>query len=379
MQFRGEGHEMHTREEVTAAIRELWSDVLELGEIPGDLDFFAAGGSSLKSLILLTELNDAFETELEIAELVGCRTIDRQAEAVWHRLTRETTARDEQRTVLVPLAEGGEEDVTFVAVHDVGGDVYGYTSLAGELAGRADLYGLKLAHERFEAPQALSLPELAAEYVTALESAFGDARRFVLVGWSLGGLVGFEMAKLLDRRQRPAARLVLLDSPYELDLPGPDDDGFRPAHERKLLDEFGDGGPLLGDEATAEELWRAVAARLDAPAKERLAAELQHRFPLLARVIPHLSSLNAREFVCYVNRFRSVFQAGRTYRPEAETTAPIELLTASRSQNFDPRWAGHTSSKFERRSLDGDHFSILDRGSAGATALAILGAERAGA
>lgn len=372
---------MRTKDEVTAAIRDLWSRVLESGELPGDIDFYAAGGSSLKSLVLLTELNEAFSTEFEIAELVDCRTIDRQSEAVWNRITRGATAPDEH-TVLVPLArarEGsGERDATLVAVHDVGGDIYGYTSLAGELSGRADLFGIKLAHERFDAPRELSIPGLAGEHVAALESAFGDSRRFVILGWSLGGMVGFEMAKLLDRRQRPVERLVLLDSPYELELPSPDDAGhgvFLPGHERTLLDEFGwlfGAKPLFPDGASVADMWRAVRARLDAPAKERLAEELQRRFPLMARVIPHLSSLNPLEFVCYINRFRSVFQAGRSYRPTEVTGAPIELLTASRSQNFDPRWSARTSASFQRRSLDGDHFSILDRRSVRATARAVL-------
>ncbi|TDB84787.1 hypothetical protein E1264_23420 [Actinomadura sp. KC216] len=372
---------MQTKDEVTAAIRALWSEVLDAGELSGDVDFFAAGGSSLKSLILLTELNETFATEFEIAELVDCRTIDTQSEAVWNRLTRGEASRDEQ-SVLVPLARADEgsggQGARIVAVHDVSGDIYGYTSLAGELSGRADLYGIKLAHERFDAPRELSLSGLAGEYVAAVESELDGSRPLVILGWSLGGMVGFEMAKLLGRRGRPVARLVLLDSPYEFDLPGPDDAGrgaFLPEHERALLGEFGWLGgdePLFRDGESVADMWRAVRARLDAPAKERLAAELQRRFPLMARVIPHLSSLNTLEFVCYINRFRSVFQAGRGYRPTGSAAVPIEFLAASRSRNFDPRWSAHTSAGFRQRPLDGDHFSVLDRRSIQATAQAIL-------
>ncbi|MFE7650705.1 alpha/beta fold hydrolase [Streptomyces phaeoluteigriseus] len=366
---------MKTEDEVRATIRDLWSQVLENDELAGDTDFFAAGGSSLKSLILLTELNEAFETEFEIAELVDCRTIDRQFVAVWNRLHRGESATPHQQTVIVPLARAnGEQDATIIAIHDVSGDVYGYTSLARELSGQADLHGIKLAHERFEAPRALSIAGLAEEYVAALESEFDGPRRFVLVGWSLGGPVGFEMAKLLEERGRPIERLVLVDSPYDLDLPSPDNAGaFTPEHERALLDEFTWlGDPPYPHGASVEEMWRAVRTRVDTPAKERLATELQDRFPLMARVIPHLASLNETEFICYVNRFRSVFRAGRNHRPEGTITAPIDLLTATRSRNFDPRWFTHTSATVRRQALDGDHFTILDRGSAPATARAIL-------
>lgn len=361
---------MQTEDEVRATIRELWSQVLENDELAGDTDFFAAGGSSLKSLILLTELNDAFQTEFEIAELVDCRTIDRQFTAVWNRLTGTESASDDRLTVLTRLTRAtGEQDVTFVAVHDVSGDIYGYTSLAGEFAGH-DLRGVKLAHERFEAPSELSIPGLAAEYVAAIEEEFDGSQRLVLVGWSLGGLVGFEMAKLLDAHGRPAERLVLVDSPYEMNLPDTGD--FTPERERALLAEFGEHP----EGESVRELWRAVRAHLDAPAKERLAKELHRRFPLLALSVPHLASLSESEFVAYVNRFRSVLRAGVAYRPEGTTTAAVDLLTATRSRNFDPRWATHTSGLFRRFSLEGDHFSILDRAAAPAAARAILTPER---
>lgn len=364
---------MQTEDEVRDTIRELWSQVLENDELAGDTDFFAAGGSSLKSLILLTELNDAFATEFEIAELVDCRTIDRQFTAVWNRLNRRTPAAPDPPTALVPLARAAKDrEATLIAVHDISGDVYGYTSLARELSGRADLYGIKLTPERFAAPRILSIPGLAEEYVTALDAQFDDPRRLVLVGWSLGGLVGFEMAKLLDERGHAPERLVLIDSPYGLDLPSPDTAAdFTPEGERALLDDFS----WLGDHpdgTSVEEMWRAVRTRLDAPAKERLAAELQARFPLMARVLPHLASLNETEFICYVNRFRSLFRAGRDHRPRGATTTPVDYLAATRSHNYDPRWSTHTSAPFRLLPLDGDHFSILDRGRAPTTARAVL-------
>ncbi|WP_328723101.1 alpha/beta fold hydrolase [Streptomyces sp. NBC_00247] len=370
---------MQTEDEVRDTIKKLWSQVLGNDELAGDTDFFAAGGSSLKSLILVTELNDAFETEFEIAELVDCWTLERQFTAVWNRLNRGDLEPHGQRTALVPLARATTgKAATFIAIHDVSGDVYGYTSLARELSGRADLYGIKLPHERFEAPRPLTVAGLAKEYVAALDAQFDGPRRFVLVGWSLGGLVGFEMAKLLDERGEPLERLVLVDSPYGLDLPSPDDAGdFTPEHERALLDDFTWLGDTLSlDGASAEDMWRAVRTRLDTPAKHRLASELRHRFPLMARAVPHLASLNESEFICYINRFRSVFRAGRDHRPEGITTAPVDFLAATRSQNYDPRWSTHTSAAFRHLSLEGDHFSILDRGRAQATAGAVLTLDR---
>ncbi|WP_320775620.1 thioesterase domain-containing protein [Streptomyces sp. CRN 30] len=365
---------MQTEDDVRATVGKLWSRVLDHDRLAGDTDFFAAGGSSLMSLVLLTELNEAFDTELEMAELADCRTIDRQSAAVWQHLTRGRSTPVDRSAVLVPLTRAAAADApTIIAVHDVSGDVYGYTGLARELSGRATLHGLKLAHERFEAPRALTVTGLAEEYVTALEAAFEAPRRLVLLGWSLGGLIGFEMARLLDRRGRPLERLVLVDTPYGLDLPSPDDGEFTPERERALLDGFArPGDPPYPPDASLEELWRAVRARLDGPAKEHLTERLRAGFPLMSRVIPHLGSLNDHEFGCYVNRFRSVFRAGRGHRPEGTITTPLDLLTATGSRTYDPRWAARTSAAFRRLPVDGDHFSVLDRRSAPATARAIL-------
>ncbi|MEU9336649.1 alpha/beta fold hydrolase [Streptomyces sp. NPDC048290] len=369
---------MRTEDEVRHTVRELWSQVLENDELAGDTDFFAAGGSSLKSLILLTELNDAFATEFEPAELADCRTLDAQSTAIWNRLTRAGTTPGRRRTAVLPLTKPTTDPgtPTIIAVHDISGDLYGYTSLARELSGRAHLYGIKLTHEEFEAPRSLSVPDLAEEYVTALATELDGPRPAVLLGWSLGGPIAFEMAKLLDTQGRPPHRLILLDAPYGIDLPNPDTArDFTPEHERALLDGF----PWLGDlpdGGSSDDLWRTVRTLLDAPAKDRLTTELQHRFPLLARSVPHLASLNESEFIGYLNRFRSLLHAARALAPEGTTTAPIDFLAATESPTYDPRWSSHTTASFRHVPLNGDHFTLLDRTHAPATARAVLSGSR---
>jgi hypothetical protein len=66
----------------------------------------------------------------------------------------------------------------------------------------------------------------------------------------------------------------------------------------------------------------------------------------MARVVPHLAGLNETEFICCINRFRSVLRAGRDHRPEGTTTAPVDFLAATRSRNYDPRWSTRTSAAF---------------------------------
>ena len=142
----------------------------------------------------------------------------------------------------MPLSPGGDGPPTFL-VHPVGGNVVCYHELARRLPG--PVYGIQAPSPeegRFE-----TLEEQAALYVEAVGSV-APAGSCRVGGWSLGGVVAFEMARQLAAAGRPVY-LALLDSRPPDDLGEADAAAVRHAFTEDLA-----GITALGDSAQGDAL-----------------------------------------------------------------------------------------------------------------------------
>ena len=88
--------------------------------------------------------------------------------------------------------------------------VYPYFGLAQELGPDQPFYGLQ-AVGLYQAPHR-SIEEMASHYLEALQTVQPEPP-YLLGGWSLGGLIAFEMAQQLRRSGREVALLALIDTP----------------------------------------------------------------------------------------------------------------------------------------------------------------------
>ncbi|KAL8404294.1 hypothetical protein RB594_009232 [Gaeumannomyces avenae] len=135
-----------------------------------------------------------------------------------------------------------------VLVHDGGGTTFSYHCMHPAL-GRPIW---AVANPRFHTgePWAGGLPEMARHYVTLLRNAVGRGP-IILGGWSLGGLLSLEMARLLagDRWLRVVG-IVMIDSVCPLALRA------APAGQQQQADGGGDGD---GFKAAASPAQIAVA------------------------------------------------------------------------------------------------------------------------
>jgi thioesterase domain-containing protein len=95
-------------------------------------------------------------------------------------------------------------------VHAVTGSPLPFVALARHLGGDLSVYGLQAPGP--EASRAgTSIPNLAARYVAAVDAVRGMSP-LVVAGWSMGGCVALEMARLWRERGVPVARTLLLDT-----------------------------------------------------------------------------------------------------------------------------------------------------------------------
>ncbi|MFM9379675.1 non-ribosomal peptide synthetase [Pseudomonas sp. UV AK001] len=192
-----------THSEIERALARLWNEAGSISVSAVDMDFFAAGGTSLSAIRLIRQINDRYDVNLSLANFFEYATIARQAS-----LIGSLTARAAVSSSFVRLRKGEEHTTPLVLIHPVGGHLVSYQPLINALSMKFDIYGL-------QCPAIEQIPDtleaLARHYLDQL-SAEIDIQRTYLVGWSMGGIIATEMARQAARLGHSPRKLFVIDS-----------------------------------------------------------------------------------------------------------------------------------------------------------------------
>ncbi|MFD0563898.1 alpha/beta fold hydrolase [Kitasatospora saccharophila] len=114
---------------------------------------------------------------------------------------------------LVPLSPGAADGLpTLFLVHAIGGTVHPYAALAKALKDTYSVVGIEAFGLYGEGAPVDSLAEIVERYAAAVRAASPDGP-YLLGGWSMGGIVAFEMARRLERDGAEVRFVAVLDSP----------------------------------------------------------------------------------------------------------------------------------------------------------------------
>lgn len=121
--------------------------------------------------------------------------------------------------LIVPLRAEGDGTPLF-CVHAVSGSAYSYAGLTALLPDDQPVYGFEAPGFDTDRAPVSSLPRLADEYTATLRE-FAPGQEYRLLGWSLGGLLAFEMAKRLHAAGATVSSLIMIDAglPEVMPLP----------------------------------------------------------------------------------------------------------------------------------------------------------------
>jgi thioesterase domain-containing protein/acyl carrier protein len=181
----------------------LWQSLLRLDAVSVEDDFFDLGGHSLLAVQFVSRVRRDLGKNLSLASLFRYRTIARLAAMLDGNLLR-------QEAGLVPLAEDEEKPPLFL-VHPTGGNVFCYVSLARHLADDYSVFGVQARGLTLDEHPFVSLADMAAHYA-ALIREFHPRGPYLIGGWSLGGVIAFEVAARLLAMGSAPEQVLLFDS-----------------------------------------------------------------------------------------------------------------------------------------------------------------------
>ena len=372
------------RDQLEQLLVDLWQAVLGLDQVGVADNFFAIGGDSIKGAILINQLQELLGEYVYVVAIFDAPTVAALADYLRqhysHAVNRILKSRDlmvddtwtieaRQQTTLAwsPLVEiqrgtGGHEQeapalaniqprgagLPFFCIHPVGGNILCYKALSTHLGVEQPFYGLQARGlDQNQVPHT-QIEDMAAYYIEAIRSVQPDGP-YLLGGWSMGGVIAFEMAQQLEALGQRVSLLALMDA--KLMMPVED---ATPLNELSLLANFARdlGLPVDRLELSTDEL-----AKLDS--EELLSYTLQRAIE--AGIVPQDFQL------AQVQRLFEVFkinvQAMQSYRPKASsqrvTLLKAEERPAVETTDETMGWGELTSGEIEIHTVSGSHFTIV--------------------
>ena len=340
------------RNGVEAMLSELWSDVLDVKHIGIHDDFFDLGGDSIKGVIFINRLQERLGEIVHVVNIFNAPTIasfakyleEQHTDAVT-RTTHETTKVGQS---LVSIQPQGTLP-PFFCVHAVGGNVFSYVSLARCLGVAQPFYALQArglldAHEPHT-----RIEDMAADYICEIRTV-QESGPYLLGGWSMGGLVAFEMACQLLRQGQQVALVALFDSitPYTARFKQENEEAMQVANFAFQL-----GLPAVELANISEQL-----LSLDEE------SQLKHLFKLAQRSGIFPTGFDLTQLRDLFKVYRSNNEAVLAYRPRS-CAAPLVLFRAEETMDDELMdttygWSQLAEGSLEIEVVSGNHFTMLD-------------------
>jgi amino acid adenylation domain-containing protein len=320
----------------------LYATLLGRPEASATDSFFDLGGSSLQAMRLVSRIHEETGVDLGVATIFLHPTPRRLAASI--DAIRGGAPAGASSGPLVELGDGPGELPMF-AIHAVGGTVFAYAPLARELGGMFKVYGLEAPGLTAAGSTAASLAGLVTDYTERIRAAW-PAGPYRLAGWSMGGVVAFEIARRLEQDGAEVTLLTLLDAPFAIP------EVRMPAREQLAAQFLADAAHSLG--------WDAAA--LPDPA----ATTAAEQFGWLARRLDPDGTAGQEAIIGLLERRFEVFQAHiemmAGYQPaHPAVRAPTLIVSADGSPNAPTRalWPRVLAGPVSTLPVDSDHYAFL--------------------
>ena len=190
-------------DELELYLVKLWERLLNRHSISTKDNFFDLGGDSLLVILMITELEQEFKQTLSLALLFHTPTITQLAGALREKGWKPAWSS------LVPIRTGGSRPPLF-CVHANGGAFF-YTKFTKYLSPDQPFFGIQARGlDGTEAPFT-NIKEMASQYIREIRSVQPKGP-YIISGFSMGGVVIYEMAQQLLRDGEEPSLVIFLNA-----------------------------------------------------------------------------------------------------------------------------------------------------------------------
>jgi amino acid adenylation domain-containing protein len=326
-------------------LAEIWCKVLGVERVGLKDDFFELGGDSLLAGRIIAEIRRAFGRRFPLAALFQAPTVGGLAATL--------QAQDGNLcwSPLVPIQPYGSRP-PFFAVHGLSGEVMFYRELAQRLGSDQPLYGIQSEGLDGGPIKHRSMQTIARYYIDEIRHIQPEGP-YYLGGYSIGGLIAFEMAQQLRAAGDEVACLVLLDPDP------PPRRGTLAKRVRLTLDE----AALLLPGKKLHYFVRRIAQKA-----KREVVQLQTTGSDFIRALYRTLSYASETTAERLEPIRSptgkmLVRARRKYVPRTYPGRMILFLTAVSEESDlapDRSWSHLAESGVEIHQIPGEHLTIFD-------------------
>jgi amino acid adenylation domain-containing protein len=233
--IRNSGLFVSPRDAVELRLVQLWEKLFGISPVSVLDNFFDIGGDSLLAIRLFANIKQEFSLTVPLHTIFQNRTVEQLA-----CILRQDAVPLTGSPLVCLQSQGSKSPLFFV--HAAGGSAFNYFQIATLMGTERPFYALQPRGIEPGEPFHDSIEEMAADYVATVRSVQPKGP-YLLAGWSFGGTVIFEMARILEQAGETVPFLLMIDVPSPFIVPDEKDDlefllDRLPHWDRLALDEL---------------------------------------------------------------------------------------------------------------------------------------------
>ncbi|MDN3689562.1 non-ribosomal peptide synthetase [Cyclobacterium jeungdonense] len=186
-------------------VANIWKAALGLSSIHKKDNFFEIGGHSLTAVKVMVQLEKVYGIRLPLSVLFKYPTIQKLSQAI-----KSGVLGDSEWRSLVAIKKTGSKPPLYI-VHGGGLNILPFYAVAREMDKEQPVFGIQAKGLDGVEQPLHTVEAIASQYLAEILQQNPDGPYF-LAGYSLGGIIAFEMASQLKKMGKSVGKLVFFDT-----------------------------------------------------------------------------------------------------------------------------------------------------------------------